>query len=173
MTLSAKARENDLQFALAQLLGVLGDVHWGQLLVSVEDPEFQSVRPTTWDELARRRWVRLHDTNGPDLYGFTALGWRSAMSVTGRTGDPTIFARLQGLMAALSDTVTVTGRREKGAATIPALAQAIGADEDWVQNVLESALLEAVFAGRRATVGVDGHAVSVPRDFGTRHIRFE
>lgn len=121
-----------------QLLAVVPEVlqERGADVFDLDDPRFESILATTWEELEEALCVERVQWD----YRLTAYGWLKALEAAGRLGDPDMKENLGKLSAAMKRRCEDGGRHRDGT-TIQELAEETGFSEDWIYNVVESHLI--------------------------------
>jgi len=150
------------------MLSELGDEAIDTTLFDAAQPPFSDqVLQTTWEELARQKYVELIGTT---QYRLTSQGWLVGLELSGAVQSPTYQERVGRLLAAMKRHV----KARTGAAIVQLrqLADESGEPEGWIFNVIDS---KASATGNQRTgarwhSGDRGRLVEIPVDFNLEPI---
>lgn len=172
MTLSREERLKNIDLAIRTLIGELGE---GSIIGNAfrrPGPEYADILETTWDDMQELGWIQTETRFGGNVaFWMTGAGWIEGMKRTGQMD--TIRAMLPRLSIAAKN--RIKGRQEDGCAHVAELAQESGLSREFVENAIESRLLEVEFPGKKmelpwAGPGTYKQVIRIPRSFGMEYL---
>jgi hypothetical protein len=165
MSLSKEERLANVEYALSLFVKDIGDTYYKEAFITPDGDNYQKLFPTTWHELLGRRYIKQpYSTNH---YILTEAGWIWGLRFAGIYDDEVFRKRLGNVSRALKD--RVKGRSEAALATAYDIAQSSGEPVGFVQSVIDSDILRALFNRVSAEwhKGTNGSTVIyIPPNFG-------
>lgn len=161
MSLSSQERSEECKAVLTAMLGILGGSAIDETLFDPQSKEFETVHPTTWDELFKNGWIEQLESVG--RYRLTGTGWLGALRLTAQLGERQFAVNIGRTLAAMK--AHVRGRVKSALVPLKQVAQEACLPEGFVYNVVESRLLEEHHGRTGAKWQDKGRLVLIPRDF--------
>jgi hypothetical protein len=167
MSLSAKDRQDNINFALTLLLQELGSNSIGAFIIVQADDKYRGIYPTTWHEVVNRGYLAPY----PRFQGrfrLTGFGWRSALELHSIHVLPDVRQKLGAVCKHLKDSLG-KDRSQSVLVNVQGVAQATNLQAGFIMNVIDGQLIEhwlnrhgAAWAGE----GFIGSTIMVPPNIG-------
>ena len=166
MSLSKDERQKNANLALSLLLAATGNNRISTSFHRRDDSAFKNVHNTTWVELEEQRLINSLLNHTALGYSLTANGWIKAVRDAGLIRDQDFLKKLGSLSRVIKG--HVKGRHAEVMINLQTVASEAGLAENWIYNVIESNMLEVVFAKRGATwlSNFKGQIIKIPITFG-------
>jgi len=173
MTVSRQNRSENINKAIQTLMSELGEDSIIMTIFRRPGPEYDGILPTTWDDLEESGWIVTQSTTmGNEVrFRLTGTGWIEGLRRTGRF-DATV-AKLPQLCRAAKG--RLKGREQDEHCDIGELARGSHLPRSFVENVVESALLQSQFPEKKMELrwwssGSLRQFVRIPRSFGMERL---
>lgn len=153
------------------MLGELGERAFVGVHFVVASHPFEDLPQTTWLELEGEMLVEPRHSVGHAAYRLTGNGWLVALRSTGAFDTEETRNRAVRLRTALKD--LIKGRSLAGASTdLFSLHVSTGLDINWLQNALDSRLLQHLWATDPLDLDLSRglRHIRVPARFGCRRL---
>ncbi len=173
MTLSREDRLENIDRAIQKLMTELGDCSIIMTLFTRGNHNYTDIFATTWDDIEHHGWIETEgSTMGATVaFRITGDGWVEGLERTGQLAAAV--AKLSQLCMVAK--VHVKGREEHAACHIEQLAEDSDLPRSFIENVVESGLLERQFPKRQMELrwwDPQGRPLllRIPRSFGMERL---
>lgn len=162
MSISAKDRLANIDFALKLLLERLGKRTLGGFHIVTREPDYKEILPPTWHELANKSYIR--SVSG-GRYVLTGEGYRRAMELYDMQDTPEVRDMLAKLCRHLKDSIS---RAPGAGVSVQSVMESTGLPKFVIINTIDAKLIEHWLKryGADWVPSFVGSMIQVPANFG-------